>query len=133
MPPSQINPRPQITLPQPNSLHSSNRNSDGIKTFAILTFAAAGMAVLLALLPAVGHDQLWCLYAAQRILHGTKLYGPQLLESNPPLIMGMLLIPVALSNLLTIPATLLFKLGVIATELVSATLSLICCVASYPT
>ena len=81
------------------------------------------MAVLLAILPAVGHDQLWCLYAAQRILHGTKLYGPELLESNPPLIMGMLLIPVGLSNLLGIPATLLFKLGVIATEIVSATLS----------
>ncbi len=78
------------------------------------------MAILLSLLPAVGHDQLWCLYVAQQILHGTKLYGPQLLESNPPLIMAMLTIPAALSNLLHIPITFLFKLAVLLTEVVSA-------------
>ncbi len=82
------------------------------------------MAILISFLPAVGHDQLWCLYVAQRILHGSKLYGPELLETNPPLIMGMLLIPAALSNLLHLPVTLLFKLGVFLTEIVSALLSL---------
>ena len=82
------------------------------------------MAILISFLPAVGHDQLWCLYVAQRILHGSKLYGPELLETNPPLIMGMLLLPAALSNLLHLPVTLLFKLGVLLTEIVSALLSL---------
>jgi hypothetical protein len=82
------------------------------------------MAILISFLPAVGHDQLWCLYVAQRLLHGSKLYGPELLETNPPLIMGMLIIPAALSNLLHLPITLLFKLGVLLTEIVSALLSL---------
>ena len=82
------------------------------------------MAILISFLPAVGHDQLWCLYVAQRILHGSKLYGPELLETNPPLIMGMLLVPAVFSNLLHLPVTLLFKLGVLLTEIVSALLSL---------
>ena len=94
------------------------------QTWMLLTLAAAGMATLLALLPAVGHDQLWCLYVAQRILHGTKLYGPELLESNPPLIMGLLLIPAALSQLLHLPITFLFKLGVLLLESASAIVSL---------
>ena len=85
------------------------------------------MAILISFLPAVGHDQLWCLYVAQRILHGSKLYGPELLETNPPLIMGILLLPAALSNLLHLPVTLLFKLGVLLTEIVSALLSLRLC------
>ena len=38
------------------------------------------------LLPAAGHDQMWLLYAADLVRHGTKLYGLQLFESNPPLI-----------------------------------------------
>jgi hypothetical protein len=91
-----------------------------VNIFRILTFCAIGMAILLSLLPAVGHDQLWCLYVAQQMLHGTKLYGPQLLESNPPLIMAMLTVPAALSNLLHLPSTLLFKLAVLLTEVVSA-------------
>jgi hypothetical protein len=94
------------------------------QTWMLLTLAAAGMAVLLALLPAAGHDQLWCLYVAQRMLHGTTLYGPELLESNPPLIMGILLIPAALSRLLHLPVTILFKLGVLLLEAASAITSL---------
>ncbi len=131
MPPSQFNPRPQITPPQPDSapfsstpVRSSFENRSAIKVFSILTLAAAGMAILLAFLPAVGHDQLWCLYVAQRLLHGSTLYGPELLESNPPLIMAMLLIPAALSHLLHLPITVLFKLGVLLTEFVTALLSI---------
>ena len=94
------------------------------QTWMLLTLAAAGMATLLALLPAVGHGQLWCLYVAQRILHGTKLYGPELLESNPPLIMVLLLAPAALSQFLHLPITALFKLGVLSLEAASAIVSL---------
>src|ERR1700744_385756 len=67
-------------------------------TFAILTAGAAGMAALLAFLPAAGHDQLWCLYAAQHVMDGTRLYGPELLESNPPLILWLSMVPAALSH-----------------------------------
>ena len=94
------------------------------QTWMLLTLDAAGMAAFLALLPAVGHDQLWCLYVAQRMLHGTTLYGPELLESNPPLIMGILLIPAALSQFLHLPITILFKLGVLLLEAASAIISL---------
>jgi hypothetical protein len=127
MTPAQINLRPQIT-PTPfnpsGTSPSPPKNTSAVRCFAILTFAAAGMAILISFLPAVGHDQLWCLYVAQRLLHGSKLYSPELLETNPPLIMGMLLLPAALSNLLHLPVTLLFKLGVFLTEIVSALLSL---------
>lgn len=108
---------------QPTSLYDAPappawKSTDGsqcsraVKTFRILSFAAAGMAVLIAFLPAVGHDQLWCLYVAQRMLAGTRLYGPEILESNPPLIMWLLTPLAALSGRLGIPVTVLFKAGV---------------------
>ncbi len=82
------------------------------------------MAVLLALLPAVGHDQLWCLYVADRMLHGVRLYGPEILESNPPLIMWLLLPVTGLAQLLHLPPTALFKVTVLFTEAISAAASL---------
>ncbi len=75
----------------------------------MLTIAAAGMGALLAFLPAAGHDQLWCLYVARRVLDGTPLYGPQLMESNPPLIIWLSLLPVLLERLLHLPAAALGK------------------------
>jgi hypothetical protein len=96
----------------------------GGKTFAILTCAAAAMTALLALLPVVGHDQMWCLYVARRMLHGTALYGPHLLESNPPLIMWMLLLPTSTARILHLPQSLVFKLFVLAIEAAIAFLSL---------
>lgn len=116
--------RPQITPPLPDSTPLrilKRRNKD---IFVILTFAASCMAAMLCLLPAVGHDQLWCLYVAQRLLHGTKIYGPEILESNPPLIMAMLLLPAKLASLTALPITALFKLGVLLLETASAIASL---------
>jgi hypothetical protein len=81
------------------------------------------MSCLLCLLPAVGHDQLWCLYVAQRMLHGVKLYGPELLESNPPLIMWMLLLPATVARLFHLPVTLAFKGGIL---LLQAGCALVC-------
>jgi hypothetical protein len=81
------------------------------------------MAALLALFPPVGHDQLWCLYVAQRMLAGARLYGPELFESNPPLIMGASLLLAHIAQLTHIPITVLFKLAVVAIELTSALLS----------
>jgi hypothetical protein len=93
------------------------------KSFRLLTLAACAMTCLLALLPAVGHDQLWCLYVAQRMMHGVRLYGPELLESNPPLIMWMLVLPAAVARIFHLPVTLLFKAGIV---LLQATAALVC-------
>ncbi len=74
------------------------------------------MAVLLALLPAAGHDQLWLLYAARLVLHGAPLYGPQVFETNPPLIIWLSMIPESLAQITHIPDTALGKLGVVVVE-----------------
>jgi hypothetical protein len=84
------------------------------RTFAILALGTAAMACLIALLPATGHDQMWCLYVARLMLHGAKLYGPQLFESNPPLIFWLSAIPSTLAGWLHLPATAIGKLLVLA-------------------
>ncbi len=68
------------------------------------------MGIVLALLPAAGHDQLWCLYVAGRMLNGARLYGPEIFESNPPLIMWLSELPVALARVLHVESTLAAKL-----------------------
>ncbi len=83
------------------------------------------MAILLSLLPAAGHDQLWFLLMAERWLHGATLYGPYLFDSNPPLIVWLSAIPVSLGELLHLPATAIAKLLVLLAELASASLSLL--------
>jgi len=107
----------QKTTPSASDSARPEKESEAaVDTFAVLTLGAAGMACLLALLPAAGHDQMWGLYAARLMLHGTKLYGPQLFESNPPLIFWMSLAPAAAAGWLPLPATTLGKLLVIALE-----------------
>jgi hypothetical protein len=81
-------------------------------TFLILAGAAVGMACLLALLPAAGHDQMWLLYAAKLMLRGQPLYGPTIFETNPPLILWMSAIPAALANRTHLPDTAWGKLCV---------------------
>jgi len=51
-----------------------------------------------------GKDQSWLLYAAGRMLHGTALYGSQLYETNPPLIVWLSAIPIAVAAWLHINA-----------------------------
>jgi hypothetical protein len=38
-------------------------------------------------------DQTWLLYCAARVLEGTQLYGPRLVETNPPLIIWLSTLP----------------------------------------
>lgn len=45
-------------------------------------------------------DQIWLLYAAGRMHHGVQLYGPQLIETNPPLIIWFSALPAFLARLL---------------------------------
>jgi len=93
-------------------------------TCLILTLAAAGMAALLALLPAAGHDQLWFLIMAHRWLAGAQLYGPQAFDSNPPGIVWLSALPVLLAHVLHIPTTFAAKLLVTVLETATSFLSL---------
>ncbi len=92
------------------------------QTFLILTLGACGMTTLLALLPAAGHDQMWLLYAAGLMLHGAQPYGPQIFETNPPLILWLSAVPAALAPILHLPDTAIGKLLVLLLELATATL-----------
>ena len=79
------------------------------RTFQILTAAAAGMAILLALVPQTGHDQLWLLLAGARMGPHGKPYGPEVLESNPPLAIWLSAAVVGVGRLLHLPVTFVFK------------------------
>ena len=84
------------------------------RAFAVLALGALGMAALLSLLPAAGHDQLWFLLIAQRWLHGAQLYGPEIFDANTPAIVWLSAIPVAAARALHLglpfTAKLLFAL-----------------------
>ncbi len=90
----------------------------------MLIAAALGMASLLSLLPAAGHDQIWFLLMAKRWLGGAVLYGPSLFDSNPPLIVWLSAIPVSLAQYLHLPPTSIGKLLTLLALLLSANLSL---------
>ncbi len=107
----------QKTTPSASdSARPEKESGPAVRTFTVLTLGTAGMACLMALLPAAGHDQMWCLYTARLMLNGAKLYGPQLFESNPPLIFWLSLAPAAVAAWLHLPATALAKLLVVALE-----------------
>jgi hypothetical protein len=48
----------------------------------------------------MGHDQAWGMYMGRAWLNGTQLYGPTLVEVNPPFIVWFMSIPVLLARLL---------------------------------
>lgn len=52
-----------------------------------------------------GHDQAWYLFAAERVLKGAKLYGPDVVDTNPPLILWFSTLPVLLSHILPLSLT----------------------------
>jgi hypothetical protein len=79
----------------------------------ILSAGALGMTALLCLLPATGHDQMWLLYCARQVLRGTELYGPELMESNPPLIVWISLLPAWLGEHAGLAASFFLKLLVL--------------------
>jgi len=99
------------------------------RIFLLLTLAATGMATLLALLPAPGHDQIWFLLMAQRWIgaahtEGTQIYGPQIFDSNPPLIVWLSALPILLARALHLSTTFAAKLLVILAESSASLLSL---------
>ena len=83
------------------------------RSFVLLAITATAMAALLAFLPAAGHDQLWFLLMARRWLGGAQLYGPEIFDSNPPFIIWVSAVPVALAQELHLSATLVAKSSVL--------------------
>jgi hypothetical protein len=81
------------------------------------------MTILLALLPDCGHDQLWLLIAAQRMGPHFNPYGPTVFESNPPLVLWLSALVVALARLLHLSLTVTFKLAVCLLATTSAVVS----------
>ena len=66
-------------------------------------------------------DQTWLLYAAARILDGTQLYGPRLVETNPPLIIWLSTLPAWLAAHLHLqPLLVLHSLVTLLLALTSA-------------
>lgn len=63
----------------------------------------------LLLLTSRNDDQSWYLYAAQRVLSGAQISGPQLVETNPPLILWFSTLPAFLANLLHLDPYLTLK------------------------
>ena len=82
------------------------------------------MAALLGFLPAAGHDQLWFLLMASRWLHGATLYGPEIFDSNPPLLVWLSAICVKAAALSHIETTLAAKSLVLALGILIAWFSL---------
>ena len=86
------------------------------------------MAILLALWPQTGHDQLWHLLSADRTLldpafrhlHHLDPYGPLYFESNPPLALWDAAFSNLLAHTLHLPITLTFKALVVLLAVVSA-------------
>jgi hypothetical protein len=116
--------RPFSMTSEPSTTATPPTEQTFVATFRILVLAAAGMAALLAFLPAAGHDQLWFLLMARRWLAGAQLYGPQIFDSNPPLIVWLSALPVVLSQVLHLPTPFVAKLLITLLETAAAFLSL---------
>jgi len=69
---------------------------------------------------ALGQDQAWLLYAAEKMVHGTQLYGPGLTESNPPLIIWLSVLPLGIVKVFSLSAPTAFYLTVLGVLLGSA-------------
>ena len=67
---------------------------------AIATGLTLGLGLNQVYLLHVGHDQSWCVYAADLVLRGVTLDGPRLVEVNPPFIIWFSCLPVVLGNIL---------------------------------
>src|ERR1700723_971678 len=85
-------------------------------TLRVLVLGALGMAALLALVPAAGHDQLWFLLMAERWLHGAPLYGPEIFDANTPAIVWLSAIPVGLAGVVGLSVPAAGKLLVVVLE-----------------
>ncbi len=76
----------------------------------ILAGTVSGVAIAYFMVQPAMDDQTWYLYAAGRLLHGARLYGADVMETNPPLIIWLSAIPMGLASLTGMLPTLAFRL-----------------------
>ncbi|MEG9436169.1 hypothetical protein JAO29_08325 [Edaphobacter sp. HDX4] len=57
-----------------------------------------------------GHDQSWYLIAANRVLNGAQMYGPYVSDTNPPLVVWFSVLPVLMSRIFPMSATMCLRL-----------------------
>ncbi len=72
--------------------------------------AILGMSIALFASQPSWHDPTWYLYAAGRLLNGADIYRTEIFEVNPPLIIWISTIPVALGHVLNVAPFLMLKL-----------------------
>jgi len=89
---------------------------------ALLAAVLGALGVLPAALGRVQPDTGWYLYSAGRVLDGQRLYA-DLVEVNPPLIVWLDIIPVALGRALAVPADLALTALVLALVAASVAVS----------
>ena len=114
--PSNGKPRTKSTPQRADSARRDEEKTFGAATFGLLALTACGMACLVSLLPAAGHDQMWLLYCMRLARHGAKMYGPEMFETNPPMILWLSAVPVAVASWLHVAETAMGKLFVVALE-----------------
>ncbi|HUN45626.1 MAG TPA: hypothetical protein VMU85_03855 [Stellaceae bacterium] len=97
-------------------LASATVRAFGAPIAAVALTVAAGAVIGLALayfmVRPVWDDQSWLLYAGGRVLHGAQLYGRDIVETNPPLIVWLSAIPMALAAATGMLPTVALKLCV---------------------
>ncbi|MBS1816233.1 MAG: hypothetical protein JSS87_15290 [Acidobacteria bacterium] len=97
------------THPPVNRKTIVRQKSDALSLLRWLIAGTAAMGIVLSLLPATGHDQLWFLWVGERMLAGAKLYGPEIMEPNPPLIMWLSAAVTAVAHGFYLESTFVFK------------------------
>lgn len=92
------------------------RSSSSLSLISLALGLWAGLLVIylieVFLVASPGHDQAWLLCAAQRMVAGAKLYGLQIVETNPPLIIWFSAIPILLGHILHIDPLPALKLTI---------------------
>jgi hypothetical protein len=86
---------------------------------AALALVLHNLIVLLVYTP-VAHDQSWFLYAAERVLDGTRLYGPDLTETNPPLVIWASMVPAVISRWTHLESVAVLKAALAVASIASA-------------
>jgi hypothetical protein len=102
---------------------AKTQSSSAVQLLSLALGAWTGLVIIylieMFVLASPDHDQAWYLCAAQRVLSGARIYGPQIVETNPPLIIWFSTIPVFLGRLLHLDPIPMLKLTVLAAIFVS--------------
>ncbi len=94
----------------PRAAHRTGNSRNKVLLLAGLTLTIIRTLFWFRQNPVLGHDQYGLMWEARRLLAGATLYGSQISEPNPPLVIWFSTLPVLLGNLFHITETLAFQL-----------------------